>query len=456
MRLHGEIGEAIEGLYKQNIDEHYGVLTEHFIQSGDYAKGSEYSRLAGEKAQKAASFIEAIEYAKKRVACLERLPETETTQMRIIDARTRLAGYNISLTHHFEAKDAVAPVLHLAAKLNYQKRLPIIYIAMGMHSHWVKGDYSEGYRYLHEALEIAEKINDTTCLWFANLFLGETLSLNCEFEKGLGYLKKSLDLGVFENNPIEIEFAKSCICAFNYILRGNIDLAYQISKESLQTARDSGDIYLKAAAHSSYGMSCYCKGLFADAKNSLLQAFTFSEKLAQLGWKTLVCGYLGHVYFDMREYRRSIDYYNEGVSTLEQAKLHSFWVNIWKVAEIRSKVFNNEKDINLGEIFEYYKNINPRVGKGWTARYIGEIFLNINDQCISEAEGWFKKAIETDKRNGVRWSLAADYASYAELFKRRGDLPKAKQKLNEAIEIFKECGAANWADKYEKEIATAT
>jgi len=408
--------------------------------------------LAGEKAQKAASFIEAIEYAKKRVACLERLHATEVTQMRIIDARTRLAGYNISLTHHLEAKDAVAPVLDLAVKLNYQKRLPIIYIAMGMHSHWVEGDYSQGYRYLHEALEVAEKINDTTCLWFANLFLGETLSLNCEFENGLGYLKKSLNLGELENNPIETEFAKSCICAFNYILSGKIDFAYQISKESLLVAQDRGDIYLKAAAHSSYGMSCYCKGLFDDAKNSLLKAFDFSEKLAQLGWKTLVCGYLGHVYFDIREYKRSQDYYKEGVSTLEQAKLYSFWVNMWKVSIIRSKVLSNDKNINLNEIFEYYRNINPRVGKGWAARYIGEILLNIDDQHRSEAEDWFKKAIEEDKRNGARWSLGADYASYADLYKRKGDHKKVRENISRAIEIFKECGSDGWVKKYEKEL----
>ncbi|MGD9076575.1 MAG: adenylate/guanylate cyclase domain-containing protein [Desulfobacteraceae bacterium] len=453
-RLHEEIGKGIEDLYKQNIDEHYGVLAEHFIKSENYEKGSEYSKLAGEKAQKAASFIEAIEYAKKRVFCLERLAETEVNQRRIIDARTRLAGYNISLTHHIEAKDAVAPVLDLALKLNYQKRLPIIYTAMGMHSHWVEGDYSEGFRYLNEALEISEKIKDTTCLWFANLFLGETLSLNCEFEKGFEYLKKSLDLGVLENNPIEIEFAKSCICAFNYISRGNIDLAYQTSKESLLMAQESGDIYLKGAAYSSYGMSCYCRGLFDEAENCLLQALSFCEKTAQFGWGTWVCGFLGHVYFNKGEYKRAHDYYNEAVSTLERARLYSFAVNMWKLSIERSKVLSNDKNINLGKVFEYYKNINPKVYKGWAARYIGEILLNIDDQHISEAEDWFKKAIEADKRNGTMWCLGGDYALYAELFKRKGDHLKAKENLAKAIDILKKCGADGWVKKYDEELAS--
>jgi tetratricopeptide (TPR) repeat protein len=85
---------------------------------------------------------------------------------------------------------------------------------------------------------------------------------------------------------------------------------------------------------------------------------------------------------------------------------------------------------------------------------IGGILLNIDDQHISEAEGWIKKAIEADNRNGTMWNLAQDFALYAELFKRKGDIKKAKENLSKAIEIFKECGADGWVEKYEKELAS--
>jgi len=115
---------------------------------------------------------------------------------------------------------------------------------------------------------------------------------------------------------------------------------------------------------------------------------------------------------------------------------------------------NNDKDIKLSAVFEYYENINVKVAKGWAARYIGEILLNIDDQHITEAEDWVKKAIETDKRNSTMWSLGADHALCAELFKRKGDQIKAKEALNKAIEIFKECGADGWVEKAEKELAS--
>lgn len=46
-----------------------------------------------------------------------------------------------------------------------------------------------------------------------------------------------------------------------------------------------------------------------------------------------------------------------------------------------------------------------------------------------------------------------DDALYAKLSKRKGDQSKAKENLNKAIEILKECGAEGWVEKCQKELA---
>ena len=452
-RLHVEIANAIEDLYKENINGQYGVLAEHYISGENYEKGAGYSNLASKKAQRAASFKEAIDYARKEVFCLEGLPTTQATQKKIIDARARLAGYHLSLTHHVEANEAVAPIADLALELNYQKRLPMIYTMMGTYSDWVVEDYSEGFRYLSEALKISEEIKDNVSLWYASFFLGMNLSYCCEFEKGLEYLRKSLDLGKLANNPIPISMAKCGLSSFNYIHHGKIDIAYQTSKEALQMAKESGDIYIKGIGCSSHGVACYCKGLLDEAEDTLLQALSFCEKAAQDGWGPAAVGFLGHVYFDLGEYEKAQEYYEKGISILERTGIYPFWSKMWKVSMARSKVLTNNQDIKLTEIFQYYENINTKAYKGWAARHVGEILLNIDDQHMPEAEDWVKKAIEVDKRNCTMWSLGGGYALYAELSKRKGDQSKAKENLNKAIEIFNEYGAVGWAEKYEKELA---
>ena len=69
-----------------------------------------------------------------------------------------------------------------------------------------------------------------------------------------------------------------------------------------------------------------------------------------------------------------------------------------------------------------------KVVEGRILRYIGEVLLNIDNQHLSEAENWIKKAIKADERNGVMLHLAMDYALYAELVRRKGDQEKAKKK----------------------------
>jgi len=41
------------------------------------------------------------------------------------------------------------------------------------------------------------------------------------------------------------------------------------------------------------------------------------------------------------------------------------------------------------------------------------------------------------KKNGTMFFLGRDYAIYSELFRRKGDLSKARENLNKAIEIFR-------------------
>ncbi len=53
----------------------------------------------------------------------------------------------------------------------------------------------------------------------------------------------------------------------------------------------------------------------------------------------------------------------------------------------------------------------------------------------------------------MMFALGKDYALYADWFKKKGDIQGAKEQLTKAIDIFRECGADGWVEKYEKELA---
>jgi class 3 adenylate cyclase/tetratricopeptide (TPR) repeat protein len=451
-KLHDEIGNAIEEVYKDNIDEHYGVLSEHFITSANYEKGAEYSRLAAKKARKGASFNDAIAYGEKSATCLEKLPRTEQVEKKIIDAKVTLGLYYNQMFRHVEAKEAVEPIIELALERDYKRRVSQIYTIIGTYDFMVEGDYPKALQYLEKALKIAEELEDRLSLVLASHWIGHVLAESCEFERALHHLEKALEINVAANIPWGISAVKGCISMTVHTNQGRADLGFQMSQENLRFAEELGDTWMKTEAYTYHGCSCYLKGFLDEAEDRLLKAITLCERINFLSMGSLASFFLGETYCDGREYQKAQDYLGKAISHLELCKVWPSIMSSKKMALARARVMNNVMDIDLESVYKYEEENKMKLYDGMMARYISEILLRIDDQQVSEAEDWIKKAIETDKKNGTIWSLGRDYAHYADLLTRKGDRSKAKVNFNRAIEIYKKCGADGWVKKAEKEL----
>jgi class 3 adenylate cyclase/tetratricopeptide (TPR) repeat protein len=453
-KLHEEIGNAMEELHKDNLSEHYEVLAEHYFLSENYLKSAEYSRLAGRKAEKTASLNDAIAHTNRRVTSLERLPRTDELDKQIIDARTALGLYMTQLDYHVEAKEAIDPIINLAIKRDYKRRLCQIYTILGTYYCFVEENFPEAFKALEEALKISEEIKDIVTSVFASFWFGCALGMNCEFERSTKYFQRAIDVNLLVKNLWGISAMKSSLAYFSYRPNGKIDLQFQTTEEALRIAEESGDIYSKALAYTSHGISCYRKRLLEEAQKHLLKGAEFCEKINYHTWNGLALFTLGETYFEMGGFLKSKEYYEKGSWLWDSNRMVPSWANLGKVGLARSKVMNKEKDANLESLYAYSRDNKIKAGEGWFQRHIGEILLNVDDQHMSEAEHWIQKAIESDQRNRTMFNLGNDYALYAELFKRKGDRLKAQENLGKAIEIFKECGADGWVEKYEKELTT--
>jgi class 3 adenylate cyclase/tetratricopeptide (TPR) repeat protein len=452
-KLHEEIGNAIEELNKGILNEHYEVLSEHYFLSENYSKSAEYSRLAGRRAEKKASFNDAIAYASKRVASLGRLTQTEDVEKQIIDARVVLGLYIAQMNYFVEAKEAIDPIIDLAIKHNYKRRLCQIYTILGTYYCFVQENYSEGFKGFEEALKISEEVKDIVSFVLASSWFGYALGTNCEFERSIKYLQGAIDINVAAKNFWGIAISKSNLAYFSHWYHGRIDLQFKTSNEGLQIAEESGDIYSKAIAYASHGTSCYGKGLFEEAEKNLLKGLEFCERINFSGWDGITEYHLGDIYYEAGNFQRSKEHYEKGVWAFERNRLFPSWVGWGKVALARSKVMNKERNVDLESLYIHSRNNKVKAAEGWIQGFIGEILLNIDDRHMSEADHWIQKAIEADQRNRMMFHLGRDYALYADLFKRKGDRLKAQENLNKAIEILKECGADGWVEKYEKELA---
>jgi tetratricopeptide (TPR) repeat protein len=452
-KLHGEIANAIEKLCKDNISEFYAILANHYIISENYKKGAEYSKLAAKKARKEGSFSDAIVYGDKRAACLEKLPRTDDVEKEIIDARVTLGLYYNQVFSHVEAKEAVEPVIELALERDYKRQISHIYTIIGTCSFEIEGDYPKAFRYLEDALKIAEEMHDNVSSWAANHWIGHALAEYCEFDRAQYHIEKALKIVGRANDPWSTYPMKGCIAMTVHNNRGRADLSYPISKESLCFAEHRGDSIYKAEAYTYHGCSCYIKGFLDEAEKYLLEGIAICERINFFIMGGLASFILGETYFDKRQYQQSQHYHSRAISFLENCRVLPSKISSKKMALARAKVMNDEKDIVLETLLEYEVQNKMKLYDGMMARFISEILLHIDDQQMSQVEDWAEKAIDADERNGTKWNLGKDYVHYADLFRRKGDQSKAIEHLGKAIEILKQCGADGWVEKYEKELA---
>jgi class 3 adenylate cyclase/tetratricopeptide (TPR) repeat protein len=455
-KLHEEIGNAAENLYKENIAKYYEVLAGHFICSEKYEKGAEYSRLAGKKAEKSASLNNAIFYVQKRIACLERLPATEEVQRQTIDARTALGLYISQLNHPVRAKEAIDPIIGLAISNNYRKRLSQIYTIIGVYNLYVEEEFSKAQKNLEEALRISDEMNDTLSSVLARLWLGVVFSLSCEFEKASYYLEKALDITTAANNLWGTTTLKGTLSYWVYNVQGKVNLGYQTSSDAIRMAEESGGTYSKATACLSHGTSCFYRGFLGEATRHLLKAVDSCEKIDLCIYHALDHNQLAETYFDAGKYENSIDHYAKAIRILENYRFSHSFINVNRVSQARAKVMNNDRDIDLESLYGYVTENGLKSYEGWLRANIAEILMNLNHQQMPKAEIWLRDAIKADDINGMRWHLGRDYALYAEWFRRKGDQMKFKENLNRAIDILNECGADGWVKKYEEELAFLT
>ena len=452
-RLHDTIGNAIEKLHAENIDPYNEILAEHYIISENYEKAAEYSGLAGRKAARAVSFTDAISFGKKWVTCLEKLPLSEEVEKKIIDARTTLGFYNLQLQHWDEGKKVINSVIDVALKHHYKRRLAQIYTLIGIQSHWIEENYPTAVEYLEQAIKTAEETNNFICLIFAHHFIGHVFADNCEFDKGLYHINKALEIVEMGNVLWSIAMHRACIALNIYCYQGKINTAYQNSNEALALAEKSGDILSKAEALVNHGAICFYKGSMDEAEEHLLRGKDFSERSNSLGHLMTANFHLVELYRFKGEYGKEQEYYHNALSYEKLGQLGPSWFNLLRLINASAQAMNNEKGIDLNLLYSYVSQNKVRRAEGPYKRCLSEILLNIDDDHLPEAEDWIKKALESDQRNGMKWNLARDYGTYAEIYQRKGDTAKARENLSKAIEILKECGADGWVERFEKELA---
>ena len=121
--LHQAVGEAIEELYHDRLEEHYAELAHHFSQGEVWDKAFLYWRQAGARAFARSALREAMACFEQALTALQHMPESQSQCEQAIDLRLEMRNVLIALGDFGRMFELLCEAEALAKTLEDQRRL---------------------------------------------------------------------------------------------------------------------------------------------------------------------------------------------------------------------------------------------------------------------------------------------------------------------------------------------
>jgi tetratricopeptide (TPR) repeat protein len=269
---HSAVGQALEELYGDRLEEVAELLALHFGRSAEAEKSIDYAILAAEKSQRRWANREALTYFNDALHRLDLLPDTEANRLRRIDAVMKQGELKLALGCHAEHLGALEQIRGIVDEIDDPHRQAAWHYWAGFLQILTGGGAAVAIRHCQQAAEIAlaaefHELDGfiASCLaqsyivagalraaieageralsifeadknlWWASRALWHLSSAsNClgEWEASLSYCRRALEYGTVLNN-LRLKVAglwrTGCAC----VQQGDTDRALRYCEEAL-------------------------------------------------------------------------------------------------------------------------------------------------------------------------------------------------------------------------------
>ena len=453
--LHARITEAIERLYPTRLADHVERLAHHAFEGEAWAKAHAYLHQAGTKAYSRCAHQEAAACFDRALAALGRLPESRERTERVVDLRFDLRNTLQPLGEFERILECLREAETLARTLGDQRRLGEATAYLTDYFR-LMGDQDRAIDYGHQALAIADSVDDFRLRLRANTYLGQTYHALGDYRRAAGFLTRNIDaldgdrilqsygfaqfpsvhsrtslvwclteLGEFEDgarigreglriaeavdHPFTLATAHAGIGSL-YVRQGNLEAGIPILERGLDLCRTWKLSLWFPPVASALGVGYSLSGRVADAVPLLERAVEQSEGMRLGGWHSRVLAAMGYAYLLAG---RPTDALQATRRALEIARAHK-----------------------------------ERGHEAWSWGLLGEIALR-SELSIPEAEQALHRTLTLATELEMRPLAAHSRLGLGRWFQRAGNRMDAEAHMRAASALFGELGMRLWVAQAE-------
>ena len=445
--IHEKIGEAIEALYLDRLEEHYELLAYHYGRSTNTDKAVKYLERANQKAAKLNAMEEAKAYFDEAIELLDTLPETEVNRQRRISLVVKQGMVSFLLFKSPEYYDLLSRYEPMARGLGNPELLGAFYARLG-HCEYSFGKYDQAIKTLSKAAEFSEGSGNIEEAGYAYLFLEFSHFDRGDFERALA-LKEDVLRTMEQHFNLRWHTYALSIASRAYGCLGRWNEAVEEAEMALRVAEEWSDNSLISFVAMNLSIAYTWKGDLDRAVEygelAVQKAPTPADKAwgqRSLGWA--LCR-AGEPTKGIELLSGVLSIFRAGRFTNSEIPLMCFLgEGYWLAGEEDKARQTLEKGLEMAEHCGY------RYYVGFAHRLLGEIDLKTNP---TQAASHFEKSIAMFREIKAENELARAYASYGRYHKKEGRIAKAQEDLTKALEIFERLATLIEPDKVRKVLA---
>jgi tetratricopeptide (TPR) repeat protein len=458
--LHRAVGEAIEDLYQDRLEEHYAELAHHFTQGEVWEKAFLYWRYAGARAFARSALREALACFEHALTALPRVPENQAQREQAIDLRLEMRNVLIALGDFRRMFALLCEAEILAQALEDHQRLGWVSAYLNPYFFNI-GDLSRAIETAQRALTIAQACGDFALEMMATFFAGLPYLPLGDYQQAASYHRKNVEALTgawlqehFGEPGLPVVFCRAFL-AWGLAELGAFAEGRGYGAEAVQIAQRVEQPFSLSHAYFGVGMLHLRQGEVPSAMAALEQGL----HLCQTGDIQLVLPWvassLGYVYALSGRLREALPLLEQAVeqsARMQQMVFYPLWMAHLSEAYVLSSRLEEARQC-AEQALALSRDYKQRSYEAYALRLLGEIAVQSEPLQAEQAEAHYRQALALAAELGMRPLAAHCHRGLGTLYATTGQREQARAELSMAVEMYRGMAMAFWLPETEAALA---
>ena len=461
--IHEKIGQAIESLYAQRLEEFYEMLAYHYSKSGNLPKAYQYLKQAAGKAVRNDALLESLRLYKEAMGVLLKLPpaeENKKEQIKLVLSMSvpmRRIGYTEDYLPWLQKAEALAEELEDdRSRLFIRNRLGGYYIFKG-------GNSKLGWEYLESCREHPELIQDIEFVVSNGYEL-------CSYSLILGNYQRvdriaPTIIGLIENSQTQAEFHEKPYNPYSQIIAmwgfatgflGHFDKGERLLEKALSFAEEINHRASLGSVQCLYGILLAFKGDGLSSIKMMKKAIKNYEASQTMVFVGQAWTWLGYGHWLIGDYGTALEFAEKGLKIHNDLDLPlSRSVSHWFCGLAHYSLGNlEEAGVQAEQALKYSLANNEKQHQGTSWRLKGMVLAKADPGQFETAVEHIRRANTIHEEVGILPWSGCGYFSLGEVYAESGRKEEALENLKKAETLFEQMGMNYWLGKTREVLAS--